>query len=154
MPEMPPPTTSRRLVVAGVGIACRQLHFLHFGAAHAHVVVRHLLRGFARARRYRAGPDHAFAQVGARQRHAREIERLGLGAARTGGDHHVGDAFVVDVVADHLHAVGVAQEVVLAHQVHLAFLLRNLGQLRGIERARRCRSPGRCRLLFSCLPLC
>ena len=34
---------------------------------------------------------------------------------------------------DHGHAFGIAQEGVLAHQIHLAFLLSYGGKLRGVE---------------------
>ncbi len=42
-------------------------------------------------------------------------------------------ALVGDVVFDHLHAAGVAQEFVLAHDLGLAFFLRDHHELRGVE---------------------
>ena len=95
--------------------------FFSFGAAHAHVVVGHLLPDLVVLAARRDGPDHAFAQVGARHRDVGEMERLGLRAARAGADHHVRDGFLLDVVADRLHALAAAQERVLAHERHLAF---------------------------------
>src|SRR5690606_20895059 len=78
-------------------------------------------------------PDHALAQVGARDGSLGEAEGLGLGAARTGGDAQVGDAVVGDVVADHLHALGIAEEGVAFHHRHLALFLGDLLQCADIE---------------------
>ncbi len=118
---------------AGLLVARRHGHGLDFGTGHAHVVFGHLLRGLARLFGIRTDPDHTFAQVAAAHRDGGEIERLGLGTARTGADGGVGDALVVDVVADHGHAVGGAQEIVLAHDVHLAGLGGHLGERGGIQ---------------------
>ncbi len=121
------------LAAAGVGVAGGRGHRLHFGAAHADVVFRHFLGGLARLVGVGTNPDHAFAQVGACHRMFRKVERLGLGAARAGADHDVGDALVGDVVPDHRHPVGVAQEFVRFRQRHLAVLLCDLDQRVGVE---------------------
>ena len=45
----------------------------------------------------------------------------------------MGHRFLLDIVADHLHAGGVAQKVVFAHYMHLAFLLRDHSHLLGVQ---------------------
>ncbi len=109
------------LVLRGVGIAFRHIHFLQFGTAHAYIVVRHFLREFFCFLGIGLAPDHAFADIGACHGNMREIKGFGLGAARAGRNHDMVDAFFFDVVTDHLYAFGVAQEGMLAHQFHLAF---------------------------------
>ncbi len=120
-------------MLAAASLTVRQLHVLDLGAAHAHVVRGHLLRGLAGLVGVRADPDHALAQVGAGDGDVLEIERLGLGAARTGGDHDPVDALAVDVVPDHRDAFGVAQEVVFAHQAGLALAPGDGGQFAAVE---------------------
>ena len=68
-------------VLAFVRSTFGQLHFFYFGAAHAHIVIRHLLGDFLRVGALGLAPDHAFTNVGARHRNVLKIERLGLGAA-------------------------------------------------------------------------
>ena len=117
----------------GLLVARRHGHRLDFGAGHADIVFRHFLGGLARFLGIRTNPDHAFTQVATAHRDGGEIERLGLGAARTGAQRSVRDAFILDVVPDHRHALGGTEEVVLAHEVHLAGFGGGFDQSGGIE---------------------
>ena len=121
------------LVVTVARVHLRHLHLGRLGAGHAHVVVGHLLHDLLLVFVGRRNPDHALAQVGARQRDVVKIKRIGLGAARAGGDHHVIHAFFCDVVLDQLHAAGVAQELVRLHHLRLALFLRDQFELRRVQ---------------------
>ena len=121
------------LARAFLGVAGRGGHLLDLGAAHADVVGRHLLAHLIVILAGGNHPQHAFAQIGARHGDALELEGLGLGATRAGTDADMGHRLVGDVVPDHLHAFGIAEERMALDDGHLAFLLGN-----GLE-LRRCR---------------
>ena len=133
MPAMPPTDDQQPPRRGRVRVAGRDLELLQLGTAHADVVVGHLLAHLVVRLAFGNGPEHALAQVGARQRGAGKAEGLDLGAARARGQHDVGHAFVVDVPADRRHTVVTAQEGVLAHQRHLALALRDLGEPLHVE---------------------
>ncbi len=94
------------LVGRCVGIARGHFHLLYFGAAHPHVVVGHFLPHLVVRAAFGDDPDDALAQVRARHGDRRKMKRFGLCPSRARTDHHVRDAFLLDVVADRLHARG------------------------------------------------
>ena len=121
------------LVRGAIRVAGRHRHLLEFGAAHADVVIGHFLAHLVMVRAFGHDPEHTFAQVGACHGHVRKVKGFGLGAARAGADHHMGDAFVLDVVTDGLHPFGAAQHVVAPDQGHLAFAFGHFLQRSKIE---------------------
>ena len=120
-------------VRSAVRVTCGHRHFLELGTTHANIVVSHFLSHFVMVGSLSHDPEHAFTQVGARHGHIRKTEGFGLGTARAGADHYMGDAFVRDVVSDGLHAFSTAKKVVALDHLHLAFALGHLFHRSKIE---------------------